>query len=104
MKSIPTGEADLAETLVSLAEFDAELAKTVESILTKASALIEKGGLVQKSTNKSIVGAGSVQDRVDALVLEKRKVNKTLSAAEAEVEVYTENPALYTEYLQEKRA
>lgn len=81
-----------------LAEFDADLAKSVEEVLTAANAKVESADIFAEM-GKSATPQGGAYEQATALAKAAVTDGKSATIEQALVDVFDANPDLYTSYL-----
>jgi len=87
-----------------LSESDAELAKSVEELLSSVNAQAESASIFAEIGKSADFKSGNAYERITSLAKSAVEEGVTKSMAQAIADVATKNPDLYTQYLSEKGA
>lgn len=87
-----------------LSESDAELAKSVEELLSSVNAQAESASIFAEIGKSADFKSGNAYERITTLAKSAVEEGVSKSMAQAIADVATKNPDLYTQYLSEKGA
>ena len=101
-QSLGINPEQVGPALRRLSETDADLAKAIETALVSANAKVESADIFSEIGKSALPSSGSAYEQADVMAKAAFAAGHSATIEQALTDVFTSNPALYSQYLSDQ--